>query len=187
MHISRSPFTWWKWEVFGFVWCIICLGTGSWVVGYHGGMFYINFEYCKKTKTVKIRVFIAQRYGPLLGRVWTILAEILGDGRRRSWLHVIRISWGCVDVCRIGGWKTARKKQKKWSKIQFFQKVQSRYEGTWAQTQVSQVPQTLTHSGKLSKSTVHSVGGEQPLCLAVRSRSSARSLARYSEYYSKLI
>ena len=53
-------------------------------------------------------VFVAPWYGPLISHMWTILAEILGDGRRRSWLKMIRISSGCIYVCGIGSWKTEK-------------------------------------------------------------------------------
>ena len=49
----------------------------------------------------------AWRYGMLLGRTWTNLAEILGHDSGIVWLIVIQISSGYDEVCPSDGQKTA--------------------------------------------------------------------------------
>ena len=117
----------------------------------------------KRAKNAKKCVRLAIRRGSYLGSPWTVLAEILGDDSPMLGLPCARNSLDCFkargsSVCKCG---------KNSPKNQFFEKVQYRYVSAWVQNQVSQVPQTLTHSGKMSETTPHSVGGEQPFCLAV--------------------
>ena len=91
------------------------------------------------------------------------LAEILGDDSPMLGLPCARNSLDCFKARGSSVWKCGKNSPKN----QFFEKVQYRYVSAWVQNQVSQVPQTLTHSGKMSETTPHSVGGEQPFCLAV--------------------